>query len=156
MRHGRQTRSVTLVLGLVTGFACSEGPTGSGLLQVPEFAEDWIGEYRGVGQGSVDGQPATEPDAMLLIAFDSEQDRVPSCQGCVTVRLDDSFSLVNVSVQSRTDLDLSYRDGVVLYRLQLARSPLGAYPNLVQARLTIGNADAPTPIVDMEYVLRRP
>jgi hypothetical protein len=64
--------------------------------------------------------------------------------------------MVNVSVQSRTELDLSYRDGVVLYRLRLARSPLGANPNVVLARLTIGNADAPTPIVDMEYVLQRP
>jgi hypothetical protein len=144
------------VLALVTGVACSEGPTGSGLLQEPGFAADWIGDYQGGGQGSIDGQPATESDAMLHIGFDAEPDRVPSCQGCVTVRLDDSFSMVNVSVQSRTELDLSYRDGVVLYRLRLARSPLGANPNVVLARLTIGNADAPTPIVDMEYVLQRP
>jgi hypothetical protein len=44
----------------------------------------------------------------------------------------------------------------VLYRLRLARFHLGADPNIVEARLTIGNADAPFPIVDMEYVLRRP
>ena len=63
---------------------------------------------------------------------------------------------MNVSVPSRTELDLSYRDGVVLYRLRLVRSLLGVNPNLVEARLTIGNWDAPTPIVDMQYALLRP
>ena len=156
MRRRRRAHSPTLVLALVAGAACSEGPTASGLLQVPDFAADWVGDYQGSGQGTIDGRPAEEVNARLHIAFDAEQDRTPSCQGCVTVRLDDSFSLVNVSVQSRTELDLSYRDGVVLYRLRLARSLLGVNPNLVEARLTIGNWDAPTPIVDMQYALLRP
>ncbi len=156
MSHRRCARFATLGLALAAGFACSEGPTASGLLPVPDFAADWIGDYEGDGQGTIDGRPATEPGAMLYVALDSEQDRLPSCPRCVTVRLDDSFSLVNVSVQSRTELDLSYRDGVVLYRLRLVRSQLGVNPDLVEARLTIGNADAPTPIVDMQYALQRP
>ena len=128
-----------------------------GILQIPDLASDWLGDYRGIGQGTVDGQPAFLSKAELSIAYDSGEHVSPDCEGCVTVTLDDAFFLSNVVVDHRSDLSLSYRDGVVLYTLLLHRPLLGVdSTKLLEAHLTIGNHDAPVPIVDLEFVLERP
>ncbi|MDH3224824.1 MAG: hypothetical protein OEO23_13980 [Gemmatimonadota bacterium] len=75
----------------------------------------------------------------------------------MTVTLDDAFFLPNVVIDHATDLSLSYRDGVVLYTLLLHRPLLGVdSTKLLEARLTIANHDAPSPIVDLEFFLERP
>lgn len=130
-------------------------PKGS--LPVPDLASDWLGDYLGTGQGMVDGQPAFIAEAELTIGYDAGENVSPGCPGCVTVRLDDDFFLPNVVVDHTTDLSLSYRDGVVLYTLLMHRPLLGVESTkLLEARLTIGNHDAPSPIVDLEFFLERP
>ena len=147
-----------LSLVLWTLGSCSD-PAGeaTGILPVPDLASDWLGDYRGFGQGTIDGQPAFVTNVELSIAYDSGDQISPDCTGCVTVTLDDDFLLSNVAVDHRTDLSLSYRDGVVLYTLLLHRPILGVdNTNLLEAYLTIGNHDAPSPIVELEYLLERP
>ncbi len=138
--------------------SCSDAVTvPEASLHVPDLASDWLGDYLGTGQGTVDGQPAFVAEAELTIGYDADENASPDCPGCVTVRLDDAFFLPNVVIDHTTDLSLSYRDGVVLYTLLLHRPLLGVDgTKLLEARLTIGNHDAPSPIVDLEFVLERP
>ena len=138
--------------------SCSDATTApTASLQVPDLASDWLGDYLGTGQGTVDGQPAFVAEAELTIWYDAGEYASPGCGGCVTVTLDDAFFLPNVVIDHATDLSLSYRDGVVLYTLLLHRPLLGVdSTKLLEARLTIANHDAPSPIVDLEFFLERP
>ena len=150
--------ALRLMLALSLVVACSDESTDpGGILRPLDAASDWIGEYRGNGAGVIDGEATVVTDAVLTIELDAVEIRLPGCPLCVTVRLDDDFLLANVAVESLTELDLAYREGVVLRTLRLERALLGLEAlNQVEARLTIGNADAPSPIVDLTYLLERP
>lgn len=159
--RGARLKRIALAMALVTATAalsCSEQSTEPvAQLQELDPAGDWVAEYRGTGQGHIDGQPAFISNAVLTIAFDAVDDASSECPNCITVQLDDFFFLTNVAVESFTDLDLSYRDGVVLRTLLLHRPLLGVEKtNLLEVSLTVGNFDAPAPIVELEYLLERP
>lgn len=119
-------------------------------------AADWVGEYRGSGQGVADGDSVVIQDAVITMSFDADDVKLADCSNCVTVALDDVFFLANVSVDNLTTLDLAYRDGPVRYTLELRRFTLGVdHPNVLRARATYGNDGVPTPIFDVEYTLER-
>jgi len=119
-------------------------------------AADWVGEYRGSGQGTLEGVPVVIQDAVITMSFDAADVKLPGCSNCLTVALDDIFFLTNVRVDNLTALDLTYLDGRARYTLELRRFTLGIdHPNVLRARATYGNDGVAVPIFDVEYTLER-
>ena len=145
-----------VVLVSLTGCDGATAPVEGPELGLLDPAIDWIGEYTGSGQGTVDGSAAVILDAVITVALDPDDVKLADCTNCVTVTLDDVFLLSNVRIDNLTAVDLTYLDGKVRYTLELRRFTLGNdHPNLLRARATFGNEGATAPIFDVEYVLER-
>ena len=140
----------------VAGCSGSADAVQGPALPLLDPAADWVGEYRGSGQGTADGLSVVIQDAVITMSFDDADVKLADCPNCVTVTLDDIFFLPNVPVDNLTALDLAYVDGPVRYTLELRRLTLGVdHPNVLRARATYGNDGVPTPIFDVEYTLER-
>ena len=143
---------------LAAGFGCSEPAAVVQGADLPllDPAADWVGVYRGSGQGTLEGLPVVVQDAVVTVVFDADDVKIPQCPNCVTVTLDDIFHLANVRVDNLTGMDLTYLDGAVRHTLELRRFTLGIdNPNVLRARATYGNDGVATPILDIEYTLER-
>ncbi len=127
-----QPRLTTAVLA-VAAAACISEPPGPALNQIrvdaPPVTLDWVGNYQGTASGVFRGVREENVPFQIRITFD--QPALASCAHCITVRLDEFFSGMNLLPQTPISARWSYVDEGQRATLTMEKFSSSAVPGTV-------------------------
>lgn len=122
----------------------------------PPFTVDWVGQYTGQADGTLDGASTTSLPVTILIRFD--QQAAADCTGCITIQFGEHFDRSGLLPQALTSGAWTYEDGDTFRSLRMEKFSVGGTPGTVFIGVvTVGNAPfgGPSPVVSLSFVVER-